>query len=539
MGYLPLIITAAILMLIEGLLSIKRNFVQCLIRAGAHLIATIAAFFIAKPVTGGLFSISQKALEAQLAESTDAVSAVQYSGLFKIVSPMLSAFIVPFVFISLWIFTGIIMFIVYKVVSHAVATTNNEKKRTGLDRLLAALVSVVVGLVLACIILMPISGTIEVIKDTGRVLNESGMLEKVDEEIKADGELFGNIASIDIASIENATAFSKVTYAVTSPMYSYLTSYKIDGKRTTLKKDVPISASVCADVYSVLSDFKASDVSGEANVSSSLDSIDIDTLKKAVKELDSTVVGRSTVAFVLRELAWAIDVKESFFGTDVSGIANGEGTEAKLAAIIVEKFRYTTADTVSDDIYGFVSAIELARKMAKMTSLPDSKSPDFEKKTEEMVREIFDEITPESADILASVVGALTDDIASENGSTKAALSLTTDIITGIGKAKADSGISENETENTIDAMTKIVVTMYGATDINADSAVEIIKSCAKSNTIMSAVEKTASAGNSDIFGLSSYIEENGEEAQKILSSLESEFSEYDVESIKKLFGFN
>lgn len=107
-----------------------------------------------------------------------------------------------------------------------------------------------------------------------------------------------------------------------------------------------------------------------------------------------------------------------------------------------------------------------------------------------MVREIFDEITPESADILASVVGALTDDIASENGSTKAALSLTTDIITGIGKAKADSGISENETENTIDAMTKIVVTMYGATDINADSAVEIIKSCAKSNTIMSAVEK-------------------------------------------------
>ena len=296
---------------------------------------------------------------------------------------------------------------------------------------------------------------------------------------------------------------------------------------------------MCADVYSVLSDFKASDVSGEANVSSSLDSIDIDTLKKAVKELDSTVVGRSTVAFVLRELAWAIDVKESFFGTDVSGIANGEGTEAKLAAIIVEKFRYTTADTVSDDIYGFVSAIELARKMAKMTSLPDSKSPDFEKKTEEMVREIFDEITPESADILASVVGALTDDIASENGSTKAALSLTTDIITGIGKAKADSGISENETENTIDAMTKIVVTMYGATDINADSAVEIIKSCAKSNTIMSAVEKTASAGNSDIFGLSSYIEENGEEAQKILFSLESEFSEYDVESIKKLFGFN
>lgn len=127
MGYLPLIITAAILMLIEGLLSIKRNFVQCLIRAGAHLIATIAAFFIAKPVTGGLFSISQKALEAQLAESTDAVSAVQYSGLFKIVSPMLSAFIVPFVFISLWIFTGIIMFIVYKVVSHAVATTDNEK----------------------------------------------------------------------------------------------------------------------------------------------------------------------------------------------------------------------------------------------------------------------------------------------------------------------------------------------------------------------------------------------------------------------------
>ena len=55
----------------------------------------------------------------------------------------------------------------------------------------------------------------------------------------------------------------------------------------------------------------------------------------------------------------------------------------------------------------------------------------------------------------------------------------------------------------------------------------------------MSAVEKTASAGNADIFGLSSYIEENGEEAQKILSSIESEFSEYDVESIKKLFGFN
>lgn len=86
-----------------------------------------SSVFIAKPVTGGLFSISQKALEAQLAESTDAVSAVQYSGLFKIVSPMLSAFIVPFVFISLWIFTGIIMFIVYKVVSHAVATTDNEK----------------------------------------------------------------------------------------------------------------------------------------------------------------------------------------------------------------------------------------------------------------------------------------------------------------------------------------------------------------------------------------------------------------------------
>jgi len=110
---------------------------------------------------------------------------------------------------------------------------------------------------------------------------------------------------------------------------------------------------------------------------------------------------------------------------------------------------------------------------------------------------------------------------------------------TGIGKAKADSGISEEETKNTIDAMTKIMVTVYGDGEVNADSAVEIIKSCAKSNTIMTAVEKTASAGNVDIFGLSSYIEENGEEAQKILSSLEIEFSEYDVESIKKLFGFN
>ncbi len=87
--------------------------------------------------------------------------------------------------------------------------------------------------------------------------------------------------------------------------------------------------------------------------------------------------------------------------------------------------------------------------------------------------------------------------------------------------------------------MTKIMVTVYGESEMDADSAVEIIQSCAKSETIMSAVEKTASEGNSDIFGLSSYIEENEEEAQKILSSLESEFSGYDVESIKKLFGFN
>lgn len=538
MGYLPLIITAAILMLIEGLLSIKRNFIQCLIRAGAHLIATLIAFFIAKPVTAGLVSVSQKALDTQLSETADAASVAQYSGLFKNVSPVFSAFIAPFVFILLWIITGIIMFVAYKLVSRAVAPTDADRKRTSSDRILAAVVSVVVGLVLAFIILMPISGTMEVIKDTERVLDESGMLEKVKEELDSDGGVF-ELPSIDMASAEKATAFSKATYAVTSPMYSYLTSYRIDGKKTTLKKDLPVSASVCADIYSVLSEVDSSDSSGGAGGSMSLDSIDTDTLKKAVKELDNTVVGRSTAAFVLRELAIAIDEEGSFFGEDLSGLKNGEGAQAKLADIIVEKFKNTTADTVSDDIYSFVSAIEVARKMTKITSLPDSKSPDFEKETEETVREIFNKITPKSAEILASVVGALTDNISSDDGSAKAAMSLTADIITGIGKAKADPDTSEEETENTIDAMTKIMVTVYGESEMDADSAVEIIQSCAKSETIMSAVEKTASEGNSDIFGLSSYIEENEEEAQKILSSLESEFSGYDVESIKKLFGFN
>ncbi len=534
MGYLPLIITAVILMLIEGLLSIKRNFIQCLIRAGAHLIATIAALFIAKPVASGLFSALQKVLEAQLAGSTDAATAEQYSGLFGNISPVASAFVAPFVFITLWIITGVIMFVVYKLVSRAVAPTDPDKKRTRLDRILAAVVSVVVGLVLAFIILMPISGTMEVIKDTERVLDESGMLEKVEEELGSDSGVF-ELPSIDMASMEKATAFSKATYAVTSPMYSYLTSYRIDGKKTTLKKDLPISASVCADIYSVISEVGLSDESE----SGSLDSIDTDTLKKAVKDLDNTVVGRSTAAFVLRELAIAIDEEGSFFGESLSELTSGEGAQAKLADIIVAKFKNTTADTVSDDIYSFVSAIEVARKMTKIASLPDSKSPDFEEKTKETVREIFNEITPESAEILASVVGALTDEIAPDNDSAKAAMSLTADIITGIGKAKADPDASEEETENTIDAMTKIMVTVYGESEMDADSAVEIIQSCAKSETIMSAVEKTASEGNSDIFGLSSYIEENEEEAQKILSSLESEFSGYDVESIKKLFGFN
>lgn len=539
MGYLPLIIVAAILVLTEVLISIKRNFIQCLIRAGAHLIATIAAFFLAKPVVAGLLSLAQKTIEPQLSQGMDEVSTVQFLGLFKIVSPMLSAFIAPFTFISIWIFTGIIMFIIYKVVSHAVTPKNDDKKRTGLDRLLAALVSVVIGIGLAFVLLMPISGTIEVVKDTMNTLDESGMLDKAAEEAKSGDDLFEDVSSIDMAAVENATTFSKVTYAVTSPMYSYLTSYKVDGKTTTLKKDLPVSASVCADVYSVFSGFAYSDASGTETSSSALDSIDIDTLKKAVRTLDDTVVGRSAVAFIFRELAWAVDTGETFFGMDVSELVNGDGTEAKLAAVIVEKFRYTTADTVSEDIYGFVSAVEVVRKVAKVTSIPDSKSPDFEKETENIVREIIEEITPESAEIITSVIDALSDDIAQTDDASKTVLSFATDILSGIGKAKADPNISAEETENTIEAMTKIVVSMFGEEKTDTDSVVEIIKSCAKSETIMSAIEKAATDGGTDIFGLSSYIEENREEAEEVLSLIESEFSGYDVENIKKLFGLN
>lgn len=255
------------LFLVLGILfGLKRGLTKSIIRFVAVLISCVAVIFIAQPITNAVLTadISSSGLEiGGVPVTTIEATIVNYISQISVVaqlmqaSPTLKALVtaLPTIILNLVLF--VLLFFITKGILYFVGLLINKfavKKDAPKRRLWGALVGAVQGIVVFLFVLMPIAGTMNLITDTTKVLNNSSTTATASAATVDSGNQTGvDLGNVNISNVVDEyndifiiKMFNAIGYkSLTNSVFDKLTTMELsDTQSTTLRTEATVLAKV-------------------------------------------------------------------------------------------------------------------------------------------------------------------------------------------------------------------------------------------------------------------------------------------------------
>lgn len=255
------------LFLILGILfGLKRGLTKSIIRFVAVLISCVAVIFIAQPITNAVLTadISSSGFEiGGVPVTTIEATIVNYISQISVVaqlmqaSPTLKALVtaLPTIILNLVLF--VLLFFITKGILYFVGLLINKfavKKDAPKRRLWGALVGAVQGIVVFLFVLMPIAGTMNLITDTTKVINNSNTTATASAVTVDSGNQTGvDLENVNISNVVDEyndifiiKMFNAIGYkSLTNSVFDKLTTMELsDTQTTTLRTEATVLAKV-------------------------------------------------------------------------------------------------------------------------------------------------------------------------------------------------------------------------------------------------------------------------------------------------------
>lgn len=493
----------ALLIGTELLLAWKRPLILQGIRAASHILSAVAAFFITKACSAPLAkAFANLPFIAELGKND--VENAQIKELVSNSSPIASAIVSPAAFLLIWILTGIVFYIIYKII--AIVLTKKMKLGECQTKPGSRAASMIIGgftaILISFTVWMPVSGYV----------------------MTAD-----NMTDAVIADIENS---------ITNFAFRGLTSYKICGEKDNVYHDFPIAADAFLDTFKPLKDL-LSEIAQDVN--KSIDNLsfeafsdeDIQKLRDIAGELNRSLAYKSSVAYILLGMSEAVHNDNDYITIKLLLDTSGEYSEQKVKIndfirTIAKAFAETKPDTVCADLNRFADIIRDIRDTADVVTLISGKEIDFYQTD---VRAMFENINPDSSEAVADAMAILAEAVPESHRNVRGSTMLMADVYRIMGQAKSDSAVSDKEYKKETDSIVSIVSI---ATENDRDEQ-EMLKIYSDSKVMPTAAKDAVARGDKAIFGISDdYMKTLKEEFEKYIS--ENGSSE-DISALAQLIG--
>ncbi len=524
----------ALLIGIELLLAWKRPLILQGIRAASHILSAVAAFFITKACSAPLAkAFANLPFIAELGKND--IENAQIKELVSNSSPIASAIVSPAAFLLIWILTGIVFYIIYKIIAIALTKKMNLRERPVQPGSRAA--SMIIGgftaILISFTVWMPISGyvmTADNMTDAVIADIESGKYDISEDTVQAAKKVhrFVSAESSSFRFINSITNFA----------FRGLTSYKICGEKDNVYHDFPIAADAFLDTFKPLKDL-LSEIAQDVN--KSIDNLsfeafsdeDIQKLRDIAGELNRSLAYKSSVAYILLGMSEAVHNDNDYITIKLLLDTSGEYSEQKVKIndfirTIAKAFAETKPDTVCADLNRFADIIRDVRDTADVVTLISGKEIDFYQTD---VRAIFENINPDSSEAVADAIAILAEAVPESHRNIRGSTMLISDVYRIMGQAKSDSAVSDKEYKKETDSIVNIVSI---ATENDRDEQ-EMLKIYADSKVMPTAAKDAVARGDEAIFGIS----------DDYMKTLEEEFAKYisengssdEISALAQLFG--
>ena len=524
----------ALLIGTELLLAWKRPLILQGIRAASHILSAVAAFFITKACSAPLAkAFANLPFIAELGKND--IENAQIKELVSNSSPIASAIVSPAAFLLIWILTGIVFYIIYKIIAVALTKKMNLRERPVQPGSRAASMAVggFMAILISFTVWMPVSGyvmTADNMADAVVADIESGKYDISEDTVQAAKKVhrFVSAESSSFRFINSITNFA----------FRGLTSYKICGEKDNVYHDFPIAADAFLDTFKPLKDL-LSEIAQDVN--KSIDNLsfeafsdeDIQKLRDIAGELNRSLAYKSSVAYILLGMSEAVHNDNDYITIKLLLDTSGEYSEQKVKIndfirTIAKAFAETKPDTVCADLNRFADIIRDVRDTADVVTLISGKEIDFYQTD---VRAIFENINPDSSEAVADAIAILAEAVPESHRNIRGSTMLISDVYRIMGQAKSDSSVSDKEYKKETDSIVNIVSI---ATEDDRDEQ-EMLKIYADSKVMPTAAKDAVARGDEAIFGIS----------DDYMKTLEEEFAKYisengssdEISALAQLFG--
>lgn len=524
----------ALLIGTELLLAWKRPLILQGVRAASHILSAVAAFFITKACSAPLAkAFANLPFIAEIGKND--VENAQIKELVSNSSPIASAIVSPAAFLLIWILTGIVFYIIYKII--AIALTKKMKLGECQTKPGSRAASMIIGgftaILISFTVWMPVSGyvmTADNMTDAVIADIESGKYDISENTVQAAKKVhrFVSAESSSFRFINSITNFA----------FRGLTSYKICGEKDNVYHDFPIAADSFLDTFKPLKDL-LSEIAQDVN--KSIDNLsfeafsdeDISKFREIAGELNRSLAYKSSVAYILLGMSEAVHNDNDYITIKLLLDTSGEYSEQKVKIndfirTIAKAFAETKPDTVCADLNRFADIIRDVRDTADVVTLISGKEIDFYQTD---VRAMFENINPDSSEAVADAIAILAEAVPESHRNVRGSTMLMADVYRIMGQAKSDSAVSDKEYKKETDSIVSIVSI---ATENDRDEQ-EMLKIYSDSKVMPTAAKDAVARGDKAIFGISDdYMKTLKEEFEKYIS--ENGSSE-DISALAQLIG--
>lgn len=546
---IALIVILVIALLFSVMHGIKRGFAVTLVRVGFAAAALVVSVFVTKYMCSTFFGNSIEKLATSDVNSDNIAEYIGYlnhSG--ALVDFILSAVSALVVFGLVFFFVDKILFIIFAIIKHFMRSDGDsgKKKLSGVSKLLGVIVSMATCFGFYVIYTAPITGTVDMLTENRQAIetaytaldgmSESGDKEGSPESLSKDVSLSDGSSTTftfeetfaEITKTNNVFTVKAVNLCGGKILFSFLTNGKVGDQKTSLSNEIQGTCLFAAELPEIINGLQSAG-GGEG------ETVTIDT-KPFIDLADAISSSKAVAPKVL-----ATDVMASL--DDMIDKMKEQATEDDktiklLNALkpLVEHFNSSTPETIGDDIVAFANnAKDLANTLNRVTNINFDSMQD----TISSVSEIFEELTPESAQLIVDVVENIDfKDLGIQlTPAQESAVGIVTNSVVDIVEL---AGSNKEAFDAEVGALSSVMDAFNSgneATDEQIKTAInDVLETTVISSAITQAVKDENGEIKNDAFGIGETLsEENKAVVTQQLEEYKANNANYDQETIDAL----
>lgn len=477
--YLLTLIPFVIVLVVMLVHASKRSVGAQIVRTATHLVSILASLFLAPIVSKAIVASVDQSLLDVVKNLANGISIPDETGLSSFVVALIS----PFVFFLLWFVIGLILLIVYEIFKKAL--NGDLSKRSGGAKAVSMVLAGVTAVATTATFLMPSVGTVRMAAQSEQAIEK---IAKLDDEWVDDANEYLN------EMYENPV-YKGVDF-MTGWMYDHLLTIEYLGDKGCVSKDLPEILNEVAPCIDALMQF------GQMTDMNNLADADLSFLSTFATTIGKTGTGRIVGCSLMRAVTASVgNMKDK----------DPEGQMNDLYDIIIKNFADCTPQNVASDIENFYQAIvSLQKTMGALNEMQkeDAKPEEVVAKTEE----IFENITPESAQIAADVITTVIGSTNIGGGSSEGETKIDIDAVGGtignvfVAMSEAKDTMTEEEYREEVKVFTNVMDFTVNPTQDKAD---QLIQNISNSDVISSVLEQAVTEKGNDPFGIGATLSES------------------------------